>query len=59
VKPDLPETVGATVPIEFPKGIEVRLLNAGSWLANGNASLDVEVCGRASHKPAPALLSKL
>jgi len=47
-----PKLLVPPVPIEFPKGIEVRLLNAGSWLANGNASLDVEVCGRASHKPA-------
>jgi hypothetical protein len=39
-------------PIEFPKGIEVRLVNAGSWLEAGNASLVVEVRGRATHKPA-------
>ncbi len=39
-------------PIEFPKGIEVRLLNAGSWLASGTASLDIEVRGRSTQKPA-------
>lgn len=41
-----------SAPIEFPKGIEVRLLNAGSWLAAGTASLNIEVRGRATHKPA-------
>jgi hypothetical protein len=39
-------------PIEFPKGIEIRLLNAGSWLASGTASLDIEVRGRSTLKPA-------
>ena len=47
-----PKLLVPPVPIEFPKGIEVRLLNAGSWLTSGNASLDIEVRGRASHKPA-------
>lgn len=37
-------------PIEFPKGIEVRLLNAGSWLVLGTASLNIEVRGRATNK---------
>jgi hypothetical protein len=39
-------------PIEFPRGIEVRLLNAGSWLVLGTASLNIEVRGRATNKPA-------
>jgi hypothetical protein len=39
-------------PIEFPKGIEIRLLNSGSWLVLGTASLNIEVRGRASSKPA-------
>ena len=47
-----PKLLVPPAPIEFPKGIEVRLLNAGSWLANGTASLNIEVRGRASHKPA-------
>jgi len=47
-----PKLLVPPAPIEFPKGIEVRLLNAGSWLASGTAALDIEVRGRASHKPA-------
>ncbi|HLW98352.1 MAG TPA: hypothetical protein VKR82_06885 [Candidatus Acidoferrales bacterium] len=39
-------------PIEFPKGIEVRLLNSGRWLASGKATLDIEVRGRSTLKPA-------
>lgn len=39
-----------SAPIEFPKGIEVRLTNAGSWFAAGTASLKIEVRGRASGK---------
>lgn len=42
-------------PIEFPKGIEVRLLNAGSWLASGTASLEIEVRGRSTLKPAAGI----
>jgi hypothetical protein len=38
--------------IEFPAGIEVRLLNAASWLRSGTASLEVEVRGRATLLPA-------
>jgi hypothetical protein len=40
--------------IEFPAGIEVRLLNANSWLRDGTVSLDVEVRGRATLLPAPS-----
>jgi len=47
-----PKLLVPPAPIEFPKGIEIRLLNAGSWLAHGTASLNIEVRGRASHKPA-------
>jgi hypothetical protein len=47
-----PKLLVPPAPIEFPKGIEVRLLNAGSWLASGTASLSIEVRGRATHKPA-------
>lgn len=47
-----PKFLVPPAPIEFPKGIEVRLLNAGSWLAHGTASLNIEVRGRATHKPA-------
>jgi hypothetical protein len=47
-----PKLLIPPAPIEFPKGIEIRLLNAGSWLAHGTASLNIEVRGRASHKPA-------
>ncbi len=47
-----PKLLVPPAPIEFPKGIEVRLLNAGSWLASGTASLNIEVRGRATHKPA-------
>ncbi len=43
-----PHTLAA--PIEFPKGIEIVLLNAGSWLAAGTASLEIEVRGRATSK---------
>jgi hypothetical protein len=39
-------------PIEFPRGVEVRLLNPGSWLVLGTASLNIEVRGRATTKPA-------
>jgi hypothetical protein len=42
----------SNAPIEFPKGIEIRLLNAGSWLVLGTASLNIEVRGRATNKPA-------
>ena len=38
--------------IEFPAGIEVRLLNASSWLRDGAASLDIEVRARATLLPA-------
>jgi hypothetical protein len=38
--------------IEFPAGIEVRLLNAASWLVAGTASLEIEVRGRATLLPA-------
>lgn len=34
--------------IEFPAGIEVRLLNQTSWLKDGSASLEIEVRGRAT-----------
>jgi hypothetical protein len=44
--------IGSQAPIEFPKGIEIRLLNAGSWLVLGTASLNIEVRGRATSKPA-------
>jgi hypothetical protein len=50
-----PKLLVPPAPIEFPKGIEIRLLNAGSWLAHGTASLNIEVRGRASHKPASGL----
>jgi len=55
---DLPVSQGlAAMPatrgtIEFPAGIEVRLLNASSWLAAGRASLEIEVRGRATLLPA-------
>jgi hypothetical protein len=56
LKFETPNTSGAPIisqaPIEFPKGIEVRLLNAGSWLVLATASLNVEVRGRATNKPA-------
>ncbi len=45
-------TIASNSPIEFPKGIEVRLLNSGSWLVLGTASLNIEVRGRAANKPA-------
>jgi hypothetical protein len=38
--------------IEFPAGIEVRLMNASCWLRDGAASLDIEVRGRATLLPA-------
>ncbi len=44
------------VPIEFPRGIEVRLLNASSWLVLGTASLNIEVRGRATSKPAAGVM---
>ena len=50
-----PKLLVPPAPIEFPKGIEVRLLNAGSWLASGTASLNIEVRGRATHKPASGI----
>ncbi len=37
--------------IEFPAGIEARLLNSNSWLRDGTVSLDVEVRGRATLFP--------
>jgi hypothetical protein len=40
--------------IEFPAGIEVRLMNSNSWLHEGTVSLDVEVRGRATLLPAPS-----
>lgn len=56
LKFEIPGTSGAPIasqaPIEFPKGIEVRLLNAGSWLVLATASLNIEVRGRATNKPA-------
>ena len=45
-------SVSSQAPIEFPRGIEVRLLNAGSWLVLGTASLNIDVKGRATNKPA-------
>jgi hypothetical protein len=47
-----PKLIVPQGPIEFPKGIEVCLTNSGSWLATGMASLNVEVRGRGTHKPA-------
>ncbi len=47
-----PKILKPAAPIEFPKGIEIVLLNAGSWLAAGTASLDIEVRGRSTNKPA-------
>jgi len=32
-------------------GIQVRLLNPGSWLSAGNVSLDLEILGRADRQP--------
>jgi hypothetical protein len=32
-------------------GIQVQLLNPGSWLSAGNVSLDVEILGRADRQP--------
>jgi hypothetical protein len=56
LKFDIPGASGAPIasqsPIEFPKGIEVRLINAGSWLVLATASLNIEVRGRATNKPA-------
>jgi hypothetical protein len=34
-------------------GIQVQLLNTGSWLAGGHVSLDVEVLRRADRQPEP------
>lgn len=34
-------------------GIQVQLLNPGSWLSGGNVSLDVEIVRRADQKPEP------
>ncbi|HEV3220402.1 MAG TPA: hypothetical protein VGZ48_11570 [Candidatus Acidoferrales bacterium] len=45
-------SIASQAPIEFPKGIEVRLVNASSWLVLGTASLNIEVRGRATNKPA-------
>jgi hypothetical protein len=39
-------------PIEFPRGIEVRLVNASSWLVLGTASLNIEARGRSTTKAA-------
>jgi hypothetical protein len=50
-----PKRMKPAAPIEFPKGIEVRLANSGSWLVNGTASLNVEVRGRADNKPAAGI----
>lgn len=50
-----PRLMTPPAPIEFPKGIEVRLSNSGAWLEAGTASLDVEVRGRATHKPAAGI----
>jgi hypothetical protein len=47
-----PKPHSPAAPIEFPKGIEIVLLNADSWLAAGTASLNIEVRGRATTKPA-------
>jgi len=55
---ELPSTQGPAAmlasrgTIEFPAGIEVRLLNAASWLVAGTASLEIEVRGRATLLPA-------
>ena len=34
-------------------GIQVQLLNLGSWLSAGRVSLEVEILGRADQKPRP------
>lgn len=47
--------ISSQVLIEFPRGIEVRLLNSGSWFVLGTASLNIEVKGRATNKPAPGV----
>lgn len=47
--------VPASAPAENapqPPGIQVRLRNASSWLANGLATLDVEVLQRGESRPA-------
>jgi hypothetical protein len=50
-----PKLIVPPSPIEFPKGIELRLANSRSWLEGGIASLNIEVRGRATHKPAPGV----
>ncbi len=47
-----PAMLAARGTIEFPAGIEVRLLNAASWLVAGTASLEIEVRGRETLLPA-------
>jgi hypothetical protein len=37
-------------------GIEVRLVNLGTWLSGGRVSLDVEVLRRGDRQPAPGAL---
>ena len=37
--------------IEFPGGIEVKLINSGAWLKAGVASLEIGVLGRTSLMP--------
>jgi hypothetical protein len=49
------QPMNPAAPIAFPKGIEVRLLNSGSWLSAGTASLNIEVRGRFSGKPAAGM----
>jgi hypothetical protein len=41
--------------IEFPAGIEVRLMNPSAWLRDGAASLDIEVRARATLLPASGM----
>lgn len=36
-------------------GIQVQLLNSGSWLSAGNVSLDLEIVGRADRQPQPGV----
>jgi hypothetical protein len=43
------EPVGA--PIEAAPALKIRLRNAGSWLAAGQATLDIEVCDRKEGQP--------
>jgi len=46
-----PPTPPAAAPAPAPAGIAVQLLNPGSWLAAGTATLEIEVRSRASKKP--------